>query len=77
MGGAGLRHFASACRFAYVNRGDESVESAVVSCAEQCRRALGDDMRVDGMSVAPMPDQTVLVTVLASSGARPPDPPEE
>ena len=58
--------FASACRSAYVNRGIELVEQAVLNCAEQCKQSLGDEMKVEGVSVVAMPDQTVIVTVLAS-----------
>jgi len=71
------KEFAAACRYAYPNRGAESVEQATLECAERCRKALGDDMKVDGVSVVAMPDQTALVTVLASMTREESDPQEE
>ena len=61
-----VRDFTSACRSAYANRGIDTVEHAVVECSKQCIRCLGEDAKIEGMSTTAMPDQTVLVTVLAS-----------
>ena len=58
--------FATACRAAYVSRGNDRIEIAVMDCVASCQKQLGSDIDIEGMTVTSMPDQTAVVTVLAS-----------
>lgn len=61
-----VRDFTAVCRSVYINRGVNVMEFAILECAKQCVANLGEEAKIEGISTTALPDQTVLVTVLAS-----------
>lgn len=66
------RIFHSVCRVAYISRGLDAIEKAVMDCTNACELQFGTtSFKIEGLSVAVLPDQSAVVTLLASAGIGP------